>query len=64
MASLHDGQYSSSVLFGSSFDEAYAESMRLAKEQGLTLIPPYDDPDVIAGQGTIGLEILEQVKLQ
>ena len=48
------------VLFGSSFDEAYAESMRLAKEQGLTLIPPYDDPDVIAGQGTIARELLEQ----
>ena len=48
------------VLFGSSFDEAYAESMRLAGEQGLTLIPPYDDPDVIAGQGTIARELLEQ----
>ncbi len=48
------------VLFGSSFDEAYAESMRLAREEGLTLIPPYDDPDVIAGQGTIARELLEQ----
>ena len=48
------------VLFGSSFDEAYAESMRLAREHALTLIPPYDDPDVIAGQGTIARELLEQ----
>ncbi|WP_298068705.1 threonine ammonia-lyase, biosynthetic [uncultured Mailhella sp.] len=48
------------VLFGNSFDEAYAESMRLAREEGLTLIPPYDDPDVIAGQGTAARELLEQ----
>jgi len=48
------------VLFGNSFDEAYAESMRLAREEGLTLIPPYDDPDIIAGQGTIARELLEQ----
>ena len=37
-----------------------AESRRLAEEKGLTLIPPFDDPDVIAGQGTIGRELLEQ----
>ncbi|MCQ2444404.1 MAG: pyridoxal-phosphate dependent enzyme, partial [Mailhella sp.] len=48
------------VLHGSSFDEAYAESIRLSKEKGLTLIPPYDDPDVIAGQGPIARELLEQ----
>ena len=48
------------VLFGNSFDEAYAESMRLAEKEGLTLIPPYDDSDVIAGQGTIARELLEQ----
>ena len=48
------------VLFGNSFDEAYAESRRLAAEHGYTLIPPYDDVDVIAGQGTIGRELLEQ----
>ncbi len=48
------------VLFGNSFDEAYAESRRLAEEHGYTLIPPYDDVDVIAGQGTIGRELLEQ----
>ena len=48
------------VLFGSSFDEAYAEAKRLSKEEGLTLVPPYDDPDVIAGQGTISRELLNQ----
>ncbi len=48
------------LLFGNNFDEAYAESRRLAEEKGLTLIPPFDDPDVIAGQGTIGRELLEQ----
>ena len=48
------------VLFGNSFDEAYAESRRLAELHGYTLIPPFDDADVIAGQGTIGRELLEQ----
>lgn len=44
-------------LFGSNFDEAAAESKRLVKEEGMTMIHPFDDPDVIAGQGTIGMEI-------
>lgn len=48
------------LLFGNSFDEAYAESRRLSEEKGYTMIPPYDDPDVLAGQGTIGRELLEQ----
>jgi threonine dehydratase len=45
---------------GSSFDEAYGEARRIAAEEGLTFIHPFDDPDVIAGQGTIGMEILRQ----
>ena len=49
------------VLHGSGYDEAHAEARRLEKEEGLTFIHPFDDPWVIAGQGTIGLEILEQV---
>ena len=49
------------VLFGQDFDEAKIECARLAKEYGLTFVPPYDDPLVIAGQGTIGMEILKQV---
>ncbi len=48
------------VLHGDAYDEAYQEAQRLAEEQGLTFIHPYDDPEVIAGQGTIGMEILRQ----
>ncbi len=48
------------VLFGDSYDEAYEHSLILAKEKGLTFIHPFDDPDVIAGQGTIGMEIVRQ----
>ncbi|WP_163850196.1 hydroxyectoine utilization dehydratase EutB [Pseudooceanicola aestuarii] len=44
---------------GNSQDEAEAESRRLAAEDGLAEIPPFDHPDVIAGQGTIGLELME-----
>jgi threonine dehydratase len=48
------------VLQGDSYDEAYAHAMQLVAEKGLTFIHPFDDPDVIAGQGTIGMEILRQ----
>jgi threonine dehydratase len=48
------------VLHGDNYDTACAEATRLAHERGLSLIHPFDDPDVIAGQGTIGLEILRQ----
>src|ERR1700757_5011606 len=49
------------VLHGNGYDEAYDEARRLAVEEHLTFVHPFDDPAVIAGQGTIGLEILEQV---
>ena len=49
------------VLHGASYDEAHVEALRLCAEQGMTFIHPFDDPDVMAGQGTIGLELLEQV---
>ena len=49
------------VLHGDSFDEASGEALRLAAEKKLIYVPPYDDPDVIAGQGTVGTEILEQI---
>ncbi|KAJ3480035.1 hypothetical protein NLI96_g8635 [Meripilus lineatus] len=49
------------VLYGVDFDEAKAECARLASTHGLTFVPPYDDPLVIAGQGTIGMEILKQM---
>jgi threonine dehydratase len=48
------------VLHGDSYDEAYAHAMKLKRRLGLTFVHPYDDPDVIAGQGTIGMEILRQ----
>ena len=48
------------VLHGSTYDEAAAEAMRLVEVEGRTLIHPFDDPLVIAGQGTIGMEILKQ----
>ncbi len=48
------------VLHGDAFDEAYIHAKRLEQEQGLIFIHPFDDPDVIAGQGTIGMEILHQ----
>jgi threonine dehydratase len=48
------------VLAGDTFDEALAHANQIQSERGLTFVPPYDDPDVIAGQGTIGMEILRQ----
>ncbi len=48
------------LLHGDSFDEAYQHALALAEERGLTFLHPFDDPDVIAGQGTIGMEILRQ----
>ena len=48
------------VLHGDAFDEALAQAKILETEQGLTFLHPFDDPDVIAGQGTIGMEILQQ----
>jgi threonine dehydratase len=50
------------VLHGGNYDEACIEATRLCEEQGMTFIHPFDDPLVIAGQGTIGLELLEQVE--
>jgi threonine dehydratase len=52
------------VLHGADFDEAKAECNRRAIANGLTNIPPFDDPYVIAGQGTIGAEILRQADLE
>lgn len=49
------------VLYGQDFDEAKAECARLASAHGLIFVPPYDDPLVVAGQGTIGMEILKQM---
>jgi len=50
------------VLHGDSYEEAYQFSTTLAVKRDLTFVHPYDDPDVIAGQGTIGMEILRQTR--
>lgn len=47
------------VLAGHTYDEAYAEAMRTATRAGVAFIPAFDDPLVVAGQGTIGFEVLE-----
>ncbi|KAG8533020.1 uncharacterized protein KY384_001803 [Bacidia gigantensis] len=52
------------ILHGEDFDSAKAEAHRLEGLHGLTDIPPFDDPYVIAGQGTIGMELLRQTNLQ
>lgn len=49
------------VLHGANYDEACEEATRLCAAEGMTFIHPFDDPVVMAGQGTIGLELLEQV---
>ena len=48
------------VLAGDNYDDAYAHALEIAAREELTFIHPFDDPEVIAGQGTIGREILEQ----
>jgi threonine dehydratase len=49
-----------SLLYGADYDSAFTEAQRLSREKGLTFIHAFDDPWVIAGQGTLGLEIYEQ----
>jgi threonine dehydratase len=48
------------VLFGESYTDAYGHALELERAQGLTFVHPFDDPDVIAGQGTVAMEILRQ----
>lgn len=49
-------------LVGDTYDEALVRAQALEKDEGLVLVHPYDDPDVIAGQGTIAVEILRQLR--
>ena len=51
------------ILHGANFDEAKAECARLTTQLGLTYVPPYDDPFVIAGQGTAGVELTRQIDM-
>ncbi|WP_425334595.1 threonine ammonia-lyase, biosynthetic [Paucibacter sediminis] len=53
----HGGE---AVLFGDSYSDAYGHALELEKAQGLTFVHPFDDPDVIAGQGTVAVELLRQ----
>lgn len=48
------------VLHGSTYDDAFVEARRIAAADGRTFVPAFDDPAIIAGQGTVGLELLEQ----
>jgi threonine dehydratase len=48
------------ILHGDSYDEAYIRAQELVRDERLTFVHPYDDPEVIAGQGTVGMEILRQ----
>ena len=50
------------ILHGDNYDEAYAYALKYAKENGLTFIHPFEDEKVIAGQGTVGLEMIDEVK--
>ena len=50
------------VLVGDAYDETQAYAKKRAIEEGRTFIPPFDHPDVIVGQGTVGMEIMRQMK--
>lgn len=50
------------VLHGDSYSDAHTHALALQKKQGLTFVHPFDDPDVIAGQGTIAMEMLRQLQ--
>lgn len=50
------------ILHGDSYDEAYEYATQLAEREKLSFVHPYDDPEVIAGQGTVGMEILRQIR--
>ncbi|NDI21322.1 MAG: threonine ammonia-lyase, biosynthetic, partial [Burkholderiaceae bacterium] len=56
----HGGKWVELVLTGDSYSDAYQEAQLLQKKKGYTFIHPFDDPDVIAGQGTIAKEILDE----
>jgi len=55
------GHGAEAVLHGSTYDEAEAHSFEIRDERGLSYVHPFDDPHVIAGQGTIGVELLEKI---
>lgn len=56
------GPYVEVILTGDTFDDAFAEAMKTCEREGMTFIHPFDDPKIIAGNGTVGMEILEQLE--
>jgi len=54
-----EGHGATVLLFGETYDEAYAHARELEAQRGLTFVHPFDEPDIIAGQGTVALEMLE-----
>jgi threonine dehydratase len=57
-------EYATVVLVGDSYDDAYTEAKRAADIHGYTFVHPFDDPAIIAGQGTTGLEVLDDLPIQ
>jgi threonine dehydratase len=53
-----EGHGAGIVLHGEMYDDAYSEALRIAEAQGLTFVHPFDDPEIMAGQGTVALELL------
>ncbi len=56
-----EGHGATVVLHGEKFEDAYSHARTLEREQGLTFVHPFDEPDIIAGQGTVAIEMLEDV---
>ncbi len=56
------GSHGEIVLHGESYSDAHSHALQLEQQQGLTFVHPFDDPDVIAGQGTIAMELLRQIQ--
>jgi threonine dehydratase len=56
-----EGHHATVILHGDTFDAAYAHARKLEAEQGYTFVHPFDDPRVVAGQGTVAIEMLEDV---
>ncbi|MBB6730104.1 threonine ammonia-lyase IlvA [Cohnella zeiphila] len=59
---MFGGEYADIRLVGDTFDDAYAEAIRCSEEEGLPFVHPFDDPRIVAGNGTVGKEIVEASK--
>jgi threonine dehydratase len=54
-----EGHGATVILYGEMFDDAYSHALQVAEERDLTFVHPFDDPEIMAGQGTVALELLE-----